>query len=335
MNVHTDFLVGFRAPLFAAVMAMVVSWLATPWVRKFAIAKGAVDDPKADDRRVHKEPTPRWGGIAIYAGIAAAVLAVFPLVGQPILPYTIGILIIGAGLVVVGAIDDLKDFAPKIQAGLLLLAGIAIQFFHSPDSRVQIETLAIPLSADHAYIRLLPWASILVTAVYIFVVTKTMDTIDGVDGLAAGIATVSATTLCIVAFYGQQPRVAIIAAAVAGSAIGFLRHNYNPAKIFMGTGGAYVLGFTLASLSIVGAFKTAAFISLLIPLTVFGVPVVDAFQVIIRRILSGKPISVGDKQHVHHQLLGKGLSPRQTMWVMCLAAVILCSAVLFAVVKHA
>jgi UDP-GlcNAc:undecaprenyl-phosphate/decaprenyl-phosphate GlcNAc-1-phosphate transferase len=334
-NMEAEFLVGFRAPLLAAVLALVVSWLLTPVARKLAIAKGAVDDTARDARRVHKELMPKWGGLAIYAGICVGVLLVLPLVHQPILPYTLGILLVGGFLVVVGALDDLYEFGAKIQAPMLLAAGVAVQFFASAGSRIQIETLAIPLSGNHEYIRLIPLASILVTAAYIFVVTKTMDTIDGVDGLAAGIATISATTLCIVAFYGQQPRVAIIAAAVAGSAIGFLRHNYNPAKIFMGTGGAYILGFTLACLSVVGAFKTAAFISLLIPVTVFGVPVVDAFVVITRRLLSHQPITQADKRHLHHQLLGKGLSPKQTMWVMCLAAIMLCSAVLFAVVKHA
>ena len=161
--------------------------------------------------------------------------------------------------------------------------------------------------------------------------TKTMDTIDGIDGLSAGIAAISAGTLIVIAVYSGQPRVAIVAAAIAGSSIGFLRHNYNPAKIFMGTGGAYVLGFMMACLSIVGALKTAAAVSIVLPVLVFGVPIVDAFIVITRRLLSGHPITQADKRHLHHTLLGKGLTQRQTVWILYAAAAALCAVALFVV----
>jgi UDP-GlcNAc:undecaprenyl-phosphate GlcNAc-1-phosphate transferase len=251
---------------------------------------------------------------------------------EPFPKYLLSILIVGGALVVVGALDDLYQYQAKIQALLLLAAGVAVQLCFDGVGRVQISTIGVPLSSPAQYIPLGIFA-IPVTAIYIFIVTKTMDTIDGVDGLAAGIATIAAGTLTIIAAYGGQPRVAIIAAALAGAAIGFLRHNYNPAKIIMGTGGAYILGFTLACLSIVGAFKTAAAVSLLIPLLVFGVPIFDAFFVIIRRLASGQPITQADKRHVHHTLLGKGLSQRQTVWVLYFAAAILCGVLL--VVIHA
>jgi UDP-GlcNAc:undecaprenyl-phosphate/decaprenyl-phosphate GlcNAc-1-phosphate transferase len=328
---------GFRAPLLAGVVALAVSWILTPWVRKFAIAKGAVDDPKRDDRRIHKEPLPRWGGLAIYAGLVIACLVVLPFAYQrtePFPKYLLSILIVGGALVVVGALDDLYQYQAKIQAFLLLAAGVAVQLCFDGVGRVQISTIGVPLSSPAQYIPLGIFA-IPVTAIYIFIVTKTMDTIDGVDGLAAGIATIAAGTLTIIAAYGGQPRVAIIAAALAGAAIGFLRHNYNPAKIIMGTGGAYILGFTLACLSIVGAFKTAAAVSLLIPLLVFGVPIFDAFFVIIRRLASGQPITQADKRHVHHTLLGKGLSQRQTVWVLYFAAAILCGVLLMVIHAYA
>jgi UDP-GlcNAc:undecaprenyl-phosphate GlcNAc-1-phosphate transferase len=152
--------------------------------------------------------------------------------------------------------------------------------------------------------------------VYIFVVTKTMDTIDGLDGLASGIAAISAATLSVIATYSGQPRVALVAAAVAGAAIGFLRHNYNPARIFMGTGGAQLLGFCLACLSIVGALKTAAAVAVIVPVLAFGVPIFDAFFVIIRRLISRQPITQADKRHLHHTLMSKGLNQRQTVLVL-------------------
>ena len=168
-------------------------------------------------------------------------------------------------------------------------------------------------------------AGIAITAIYIFVITKTMDTIDGIDGLAAGIAGIAAGTLSIIATYDKQPRVALIAASTCGAAFGFLRYNYNPAKIFMGTGGAQVLGFILASLSIVGALKTAAALALFIPVLVFGVPLIDAVVVVIRRIISRQPITQADKRHLHHTLLSKGLSQRQAVWILYILALALCT----------
>ncbi len=334
------FLEGFRAPLLTGILALAVSWILTPVVRNLAIQKGAIDDPKIDDRRVHKEPTPRWGGLAIYAGILFALLVVLPFANPqaPFPLYLIGMLLVAGALVVIGALDDLYQYKAKVQAILLLAAGVAIQFFAGPilgrDWRVQINTVGIPFT-NGRYFDLHPWYfAFPLTAIYIFVVTKTMDTIDGVDGLAAGIASIAATTLTIIATYGHQPRVALIAAATAGAAIGFLKHNYNPAKIFMGTGGAYVLGFMLACLSIVGAFKTAAAVAVVVPVLVFGIPIFDAFFVITRRLLSGDPITKADKRHLHHTLLKRGLTQRQTVLVLYAAAAVLCAVALLVFRSH-
>jgi len=324
---------GFRFPLLTAVIALIVSYLLTPLVRSVAIQQGAVDDPSVDNRRVHTKPIPRWGGLAIYAGIVVAIGVVMPFAHpqSTVFPiYLTAMLVIAGFLVVVGALDDLHQYKAKVQALVLLAAGVSVQFFYGSIGRVQISTLGIPIHGPASYIALGAFA-IPLTAMYIFVVTKTMDTIDGVDGLSAGIAAISAGTLIVIAVYSHQPRVAIVAAAIAGSAVGFLRHNYNPAKIFMGTGGAYVLGFMMACLSIVGALKTAAAVSLLIPVLVFGVPIADAFVVITRRLLSGQPITQADKRHLHHTLLGKGLSQRQTVLILYAAAAALCAVALFVV----
>ncbi len=318
---------GFRWPMLAAGIALAVSWFLTPWVRQLAINKGAIDDPNRDDRRIHKEPLPRWGGLAIYAGIVLATLVVMPLSGltQPFPAYLVGLLGIGGLLVVVGALDDLYQYAAKVQLVLLLAAGVLIQFSWagSPaEARIQIATISVPFTGGAQYWSLGLFA-IPITSIYIFVVTKTMDTIDGVDGLASGISSIAAATLTVIAVYCKQPQIALLTASVAGASIGFLKHNYNPAKIIMGTGGAYILGFTLACLSIVGALKTAAAVALVVPILVFGVPIFDAFFVITRRILSGVPITQADKRHVHHTLLRKGLNQRQTVLVLYSVAAIL------------
>jgi UDP-GlcNAc:undecaprenyl-phosphate/decaprenyl-phosphate GlcNAc-1-phosphate transferase len=321
------FLGGFRASLAAGGIALVMAWLLTPFVRSFAIRRGAIDDPTRDARRVHTEPIPRWGGLAIYAGILVSLAVILPFAypHQPFPRYLLGVLGVGALIVVMGALDDLYQFKARVQMLFLIAAGVAIQFVYGPAGRVQIAGIEWPLFADTGvWVPFAAGTAIVLTALYIFVITKTMDTIDGLDGLAAGIAAIAGATLSIIATYSEQPRVAIIAAALAGASIGFLRHNYNPAKIFMGTGGAQLLGFMLACLSIVGALKTAAAIALIIPLLVFGVPIFDAAFVVVRRVLSRQPITQADKRHLHHTLLGTGLTQKQTVWIMYTIAAALC-----------
>lgn len=333
---ESKFMSGFRWPLLAGAVALVVALVLTPLVQKLAFRFGAVDDPKRDDRRVHKVPLPRWGGMAIYGGIVLAVLGTLPFAypSNPFPPYLWGILGVGALIVVVGALDDLYQFSAKIQLLFLIAAGVAIQFIYEGSARVQIQGFDSQFfTGGSQWIAFGLWA-IPISAVYIFVVTKTMDTIDGIDGLAAGIAAIAAATLSVIATYEGQPRVALVSAAIAGASIGFLRHNYNPAKIIMGTGGAQVLGFLLASLSMVGAMKTAAAVAIAVPLAVFGVPLFDAVQVMIRRKIQGVPLTQADKRHVHHQLLERGLSQRQAVWVLYSVAILLCAALVLLVRRY-
>ncbi len=335
-DIEGKFLAGYRWPLLAGGVALLVAWLLTPVVKKLAFKYGAVDDPNRDDRRVHTVPLPRWGGMAIFAGIIASIAIVLPFAYpiNPFPPYLLGIMGIGALIVVLGALDDLYQFSAKVQLLFLLLAGVAIQFIFVGDARVQIQGIGTPFLGENAHWFAFGWWAIPVSAVYIFVVTKTMDTIDGIDGLASGIAAIAAATLSLIATYEGQPRVALVAAAIAGASIGFLRHNYNPAKIIMGTGGAQVLGFMLAALSIVGAMKTAAAVAIIVPMLVFGIPLFDAVQVMIRRRLSGSPLTQADKRHIHHQLLNKGLSQRQAVWVLYSVAIVLCAALVLLVRKY-
>jgi UDP-GlcNAc:undecaprenyl-phosphate GlcNAc-1-phosphate transferase len=257
--------------------------------------------------------------------LALATVLPFAYPHNPFPLYVIGVLGIGGILVIVGALDDIHQFSAKVQLVVLLGAGCAVQLFGSePRDTVQISGLSWPvLSSAGTWFELGAWA-VPITAIYIFVVTKTMDTIDGIDGLASGIAAIGGATLSIIATYEGQPRVALFAAALAGASLGFLRHNYNPARIIMGTGGAQLLGFVLASLSIVGALKTAAAVAIIVPVLVFGIPLFDAVQVVIRRRLSGVPITQPDKRHIHHQLLDRGLSQRQAVMVLYSVAILLC-----------
>jgi UDP-GlcNAc:undecaprenyl-phosphate GlcNAc-1-phosphate transferase len=309
-------------------LALATTYLLTPWVRRLAIRAGALDIP--DARRVHTEPIPRWGGLAIYIGVAVGMLAglarlyllapsdsVF--LGRAL--QFLGLLLVGTGVLVVGMLDDRKQFSALIQMGALLLAGLVVQLFG-----VQIEGFAAPIGGKFSEARWIPlgaWA-IPITALWIFVVSKTMDTIDGLDGLAAGVSAIAAFTLALMALQAadllDQPYpnwlIAITAAAIAGAAGGFLRYNFNPARIFMGTGGAQFLGFMLGGLSVIGAFKTATAFAILIPVLVFGLPFLDAGLAVVRRLLSGQPIHKPDKKHIHHQLLERGLNQRQTVLIL-------------------
>lgn len=325
----SDPMSGFRYPLLTMAIALVVTVLATPLAKQFAIKKGAVDDPKRDDRRVHKEPTPRWGGLAIFAGVLVSLVIVLPIAypRQPFPPYLIGLFVASLAIVALGAYDDLKQLSAKWQMLYLLGIGVLVQFPYDAVGRVKIQGINWPIGGQGHWVSFGFWG-VVITAVYIFVVTKTMDTIDGIDGLAAGIAGIAAGTLSIIATYESQPRVALIAAAAAGASVGFLRYNYNPAKIFMGTGGAQLLGFLLACLSVVGALKTAAALAVFIPVLVFGVPMIDAAVVIVRRLWNHQPITQADKRHLHHTLLSSGLTQRQAVWVLYIVAMALCGALI-------
>lgn len=332
---NSDLMAGFRFPLLVALVAMVTTAVLTPVVKRFAEKKGAIDDPNRDDRRVHKEPIPRWGGMAIFGGILISLVGVLPFANpnqQAFPPYLIVILSLCGVLVILGAIDDLKQLSAKWQLLYLLGVGVLVQWPNDPVGRVRITGMNWPIGSQDAVWHSFGVWAIPLTAIYIFVITKTMDTIDGIDGLTAGIAGIAAGTLSIIATYESQPRVALVAAAVCGASVGFLRYNYNPARIFMGTGGAQVLGFLLACLSIVGALKTAAALALFIPVLVFGVPIIDAVVVVIRRVLSRQPITQADKRHLHHTLLNKGLNQRQAVWVLYIFALALC-AVLITIVR--
>lgn len=310
------------------ILSLLTTYLLTPWVRRLAIRMGAMDLP--DARRVHTEPIPRWGGLAIYLGVAvgmfAGLLRLYLLapsdevfIGRAL--QFLGLLVVGAGVLIVGMLDDKQQFSALIQMGALLLAGLVVQLFG-----VQIEGFAAPMGGKFSEAQWIPlgvW-TIPITAGWIFVISKTMDTIDGLDGLAAGVSAIAALALALMALQAadmlDQPYpnwlIAITAAAIAGAAGGFLRYNFNPARIFMGTGGAQFLGFMLAGLSVIGAFKTATAFAIAIPILVFGLPLLDAGLAVVRRALSGQPIHKPDKKHIHHQLLARGLTQRQTVLIL-------------------
>jgi UDP-GlcNAc:undecaprenyl-phosphate GlcNAc-1-phosphate transferase len=323
-------------------VAALITWGVTPLVGKLAERCGAIAVPR--DRDVHETPTPRWGGVAIYLGVVtAAVITIsyrhFATGGaNGWTRHLVGVLVAGTFIGLLGMLDDLKDLRALWQALAILAAGgILIAF------GVRVEGITNPFvhGRPGAYLPT-QWMeislpiSILLTLFWVFLVTKTVDAIDGLDGLAAGVCAISAATLALLAAASRAPEgpaLALLAAAVVGGCVGFLRHNYSPARIFMSTVGAQFLGLTLASLSILGTFKIAAAISVLVPLLVLGVPIFDYGIVLFKRFVSKAPLTKADRRHLHHRLLDRGLTKQQAVWVIygCTATLCVVAIILFKV----
>jgi UDP-GlcNAc:undecaprenyl-phosphate GlcNAc-1-phosphate transferase len=284
----------------AFTIALAAAYFITPHVKQLAIKAGALDAP--DARKVHTSPIPRLGGLAIYVGFVLAVLASVH-VNREIL----GLLLGGTVILIVGVIDDLKQLPPKVKLlGQILAAFVLILF------DIRIEWLTNPFG-DMVY---LDYFSIPITILWVVSLTNTVNLIDGLDGLAAGVSTIASVTILLVALQQNLWTVAVMTAALAGSAFGFLQHNFNPAKIFMGDTGSMFLGYMLAAVSILGTVKSAATIALIVPIVALGLPIMDTAFAIIRRYSNGRPIFKPDKGHLHHRLLAMGLTQKQAVLLM-------------------
>ncbi|AIF53812.1 glycosyltransferase family 4 protein [Pelosinus sp. UFO1] len=286
--------------IVAFTVALAVAYFVTPRVKDLAIKVGALDAP--DARKVHTRPIPRMGGLAIYAAFVLAVLASM-YVSREIM----GLLVGGTVILIVGIIDDLKPLPARVKLlGQIVAASVLVMF------DIRIEWLTNPFG-DMLYVEYL---SIPLTILWVVGLTNTVNLIDGLDGLAAGVSTIASVTILLVALQQNFWTVAVLTAALAGSALGFLQHNFNPAKIFMGDTGSMFLGYMLAAISILGAVKSAATIALIVPIVALGLPILDTAFAIIRRYMSGRPIFKPDKGHLHHRLLEMGLTQKQAVLLM-------------------
>lgn len=318
--------------LITFALAFIIAFTSTPIARKLAFQLGAVDVPK-DDRRMHKKPIALMGGAAIAVGYLVSVLfsAVLPVKiftpGRELIGMLAGIAIIA----VMGVLDDVKTLRAWVKLLFQLAAAFAVVFIS--DTRIQVVTN--PFS-DIGYTRFPEAVSYILTILWIVGITNAINLIDGLDGLAAGVSSICSLSLFFVSYLRTDLDPAtkiytlIITAALAGSTLGFLPYNFNPAKIFMGETGSAFLGFTLGVITIQGGLKTYAAISIAIPLLVLGLPLFDTIFAILRRVTSGKSIMEADRGHLHHKLIDMGLSQRQSVVVMytASAALGLCAIVL-------
>ncbi|WP_274366141.1 MraY family glycosyltransferase [Paenibacillus thermotolerans] len=275
-----------------------------PAVRSLALQYGFVDRPAA--RKIHKHPIPLLGGVAIYAGCMAALLL---FIGWT--PLTGAIVAGGAVLVAVGLVDDGfktkgKEFPVWPRIVLYIAASFVPVWFG-------IQVAGVSRWFGGGMLMLPEGINELFTVIWIFALINMFNFIDGVDGLAAGIAAISSGTLFLVALLKGQPQSAAAAAVLAGAALAFLAYNFYPAKIFMGDAGATFLGYALAVVAVDGAFKSATALSILVPMLALGVPILDTAIVFTRRLIQGKGLHRADKLHTHHSLMHWGLSQRQTV----------------------
>lgn len=302
--------------ILTAIIAAAVAYILTPFVRRLAESQGVVAHPGG--RRVHSRPTPLMGGLAMYGGFMVAVLAALLISSHVKLsPQAIGILVCGTLVAVVGIVDDKYELPGWVQAGSILVISFILCRFYD----VRILEITSPVRIVFGL-----WGSIFVTMLWILMVTKAVDCMDGLDGLAAGISAIAAGTLMVMAaqFHGREMS-AVMAAALMGAAIGFLRFNYPPAKVFMGTIGAQFLGFTLAGTSVLGTMKITALLAVAVPVLVLAVPLFDTTFVVLRRAISGRKISEADTTHLHHRLVKRGLSHRQVIWCIYALTIACCT----------
>ncbi len=291
--------------LYGAAAAFVIVMLLTPAVGGMARMLGAVDRP--GERRVNRRTIPRLGGLAIFLGIIVPALAFLDLSGE-----SRGVLLGAAVATVVGAVDDFRGLSPPVKlAGQFVAASIPTMF------GVWIDHFTFPFVG---VVDLPAWIGVPLSMLFIVAVMNMVNFLDGLDGLAAGVCGIAGVTYAILALSLGKPDPAILSAIVAGACLGFLRHNFFPARIFMGDSGALCLGFILASVSIQGLLKTASTVVLLLPLLVLAVPILDTSFVVAKRMKHNLPIYGADRSHLHHRFLNIGFSQRRaavTMWLWC------------------
>lgn len=296
--------------LTAGLASFILVILLTPLVRQFSIAKGIVDQPGG--RRINQLPIPRMGGLAIVAGFWLTVLifAIFQpellnFSGQTILGLDrnlFGVLLGSAILASAGAIDDVRGLSPAAKLFAQILAAACIPLFG-----IHIQWLAHPLGGTDIQLPL--WLDSLLLIGWIVGLINVVNWLDGLDGLATGISAIAGLILFFLslATFVNQPATALLAIVLFGSSLGFLKFNFNPAKIFLGDSGSMFLGFILAILAVISGGKLAT------AGLVLGLPILDAAWVIIRRSLAGQFPWNADRKHLHHRLLDAGLSQRQTV----------------------
>ena len=290
----------------ALVLAAALSFVMTPVARSFAFRVGAIDVPK-DNRRMHKKPIPRLGGIAIFTGFFVSVICLsIDFIDNEVR----GVLLGGMIIVVLGVVDDVLALKPLFK-GIPQVFAVFLPVFFG----VRIERIP-NFGAGDAFIELpLIW-QYAITMIWIMAILNAVNLIDGLDGLACGVSSIMSLCVVAISFMLRDYVVCIIAAALAGACLGFLPYNVNPAKLFMGDTGSMFIGYILGCLMVMGLFRASDIITFFAPFLILGLPIFDMGFAAVRRILSGRSPFSGDKKHLHHKLVAIGLSQRKAVLIL-------------------
>ncbi|MDR0249444.1 MAG: undecaprenyl/decaprenyl-phosphate alpha-N-acetylglucosaminyl 1-phosphate transferase [Oscillospiraceae bacterium] len=290
--------------VFAVFAAAMVSFAATPPVILLAKRVGAIDDPRRDSgRRMHKTPTPRLGGLAVFFAFAVTVW----FFSAEITTELRGILIGSVIIVALGCVDDIVGLPYWLKL-FFQLAAAFVAVFHN----LIIKAFSNPLPFGPDLLNLGAFA-LPVTIIWIMALTNAVNFIDGLDGLACGISVIGSVSLLVISLVTNEGVVALIMAALLGGCLGFLPFNFNPARIFIGDTGATFLGFVLACVSVQGLFKAYTLITFAAPFLILGLPIIDIVVSVARRLISGKNPAHADKKHIHHRLIDLGFSQKQAV----------------------
>jgi UDP-GlcNAc:undecaprenyl-phosphate GlcNAc-1-phosphate transferase len=304
---------GWVTVVVTFIIAAVVAWRFMPRVRLFSLRVGWADEPNS--RRLNKEPLPNAGGLVIFGSVIVALVltTIFRSIDiEGVQVQLLAILLGGSFMIMAGFIDDqfglppvFRLFVQTIAALLLVSAGIRIDIMFGG-------TAADPGSLLSSAV------SVLVTLIWIVGITNAVNLIDGVDGLAGGVGFITSMSLLAVsAQFAPRAAATLVLAALAGAALGFLRHNFPPSRIIMGDSGAYFFGFVLAASSILGDVKITTIFALFPTVLFLLLPLLDTFQVVLRRLVRRKnPLSSPGKDHLHHGLLARGLSQTRTTLIL-------------------
>lgn len=291
--IYIKIFIGFIIPLLFTL-------LATPLFKKIAFIIGATDVPSA--RKMHVNTMPRLGGLSIVCGVILGLVIV-----QPYSAGLIGVYVGGLIIVATGVMDDLFSIRPVVKLIGQILAALSVM-----TSGLLIDKLTVPIIGTID----LGILSYIVTIFWVVGMANAINLVDGLDGLAAGVSAIALTSIVVTAIMDYRLIVIQLSVVVIGSTLGFLYHNFYPAKIFMGDTGALFLGYTIAVISMLGLFKNVAVFSFLGPIIIVAIPVFDTLFAIIRRALNGQRIGVADKKHIHHRLLEMGYNHKTAVLII-------------------
>jgi len=291
-----------RVFIFIFLVALAITAISTPFLRRFAVWTGFIDTPA--DRKVHKEPTPLLGGLAIVGGALLAFLILWAALPESVkAPEVIGVLLASSVVALTGLIDDRRRLPAYVKLGGQILGFLIIIYFG-----IQVR-LPVP-----------DWLNYLLTFVWLIGISNAVNFLDNMDGLSAGVSGVAASFILLLGVLNDQYLVAALAAGILGACLGFLRYNFKPARIFMGDAGSLFLGFLLAVLCIHLRFPdNVNFVTWMVPVFIMGLPILDTTLVIISRIRRGvNPLTTAGKDHLSHRIVRRGYSEMEAVLVLYL-----------------